>query len=85
MAEQVSSQPALSASQASSSRSQSSAGSSQSERSAVETFLAFEPALIKGKGGERMWKVENVQECIDICRTQLKVHFLTQMKLMSRK
>jgi len=31
-----------------------------------------------------MWKVENVRECIDICRTQLKVHLPTQMKLMSR-
>ena len=84
MAEQISSQLALLASQASSSGSQSSAGSSQSKRSALETHLVFEPALIKGKGGERMWKVENVQECIDVCRTQLKVRFLTQMKLMSR-
>jgi len=84
MAEQINSQPALLASQASSSGSQSSAGSSQSKRSALETHLVFEPALIKGKGGERMWKVENVQECIDVCRTQLKVRFLTQMKLMSR-
>jgi len=75
MAEQVNSQ---------SSQSQSSAGSSQSESSAADTFLTFEPAIIKGKGGERMWKVENVRECIDICRTQLKVHLRTQMKLMSR-
>src|SRR5579859_1580443 len=35
--------------------------------------LAFEPVIIKGKGGERLWQVEATKECLALCKSQLKV------------
>jgi hypothetical protein len=35
--------------------------------------LAYEPAIIKGKGGERLWHAEATKECATICKLQLKV------------
>ena len=35
--------------------------------------LAYEPTIIKGKGGECLWHIEATRECATICKLQLKV------------
>ena len=35
--------------------------------------LAYEPTIIKGKGGECLWHAETSRECATICKIQLKV------------
>ena len=35
--------------------------------------LVYQPALLKGKNGERLWHVSEDQKCIDFCKSQLKV------------
>ena len=35
--------------------------------------LAYEPTVIRGKGGERLWHVEATKQCSTICRLQLTV------------
>ncbi len=36
--------------------------------------LAYEPTIIKGKGGERLWHAEATKECATIRKLQLKVN-----------
>jgi len=38
--------------------------------------LAYEPKIIKGRGGERLWHVEAMKQCATICKLQLTVIIL---------
>jgi hypothetical protein len=35
--------------------------------------LSYEPTIIKGRGGERLWYAEATRDCATICKLQLKV------------
>jgi hypothetical protein len=35
--------------------------------------LVYEPTIIKGKGGERLWHAEATKDCAAMCKLQLKV------------
>ena len=39
-----------------------------------DSILAFEPTIIKAKGGARLWKVEDRPECVNLCKGQLTVN-----------
>ena len=46
-----------------------------SDNSNDETnFLVFEPDIIKGRTGERLWHVQATRECVTLCKSQLKVY-----------
>jgi len=47
-----------------------------SEESVI--ILHYQPEILKGRDGERLWKASNSRTCIDFCKLQLKVIYLFQ-------
>lgn len=43
-------------------------------QSNTSTTLAWEPPIIKGAGGRRLWHVVDSEEVLTVCKAQLKVH-----------
>ena len=42
--------------------------------SSLSFNLGYQPAMIKGRGGERLWKVDcTSRRCVDFCKLQLQV------------
>ena len=41
--------------------------------SEIDSSLAHEPSIIRGKGGERLWHVPAIKEMANFCKMQLKV------------
>ena len=35
--------------------------------------LQYQPMILKGREGERLWKVVNERACVEFCRLQLRV------------
>jgi len=46
----------------------------QTDTSGDISFLAFEPSIIKGRTGERLWHAQATPECVPLCKSQLKVN-----------
>ena len=46
----------------------------QIDTSADISILAFEPSIIKGRMGERLWHAQATPECVPLCKSQLKVN-----------
>jgi hypothetical protein len=44
-----------------------------------EPYIAFEPDIIKGKGGERLWIVAPTEDSATFCKMQLKVEFVVNV------
>jgi hypothetical protein len=66
----------------STSRSLASSSSSDDVSITDPIHLSYEPEIIKGKSGERVWHVNTSKYCVDFCKTQLKVcYFVSKLNV----